>query len=73
MLDIRLLRDQPEEVKARVKTRGGDYPGLVDEVLAFDQTRRQAETKRQELQQERNQTSKEIGKLRKDGQDTSEI
>ena len=42
MLDIRLLRDQPEEVKARVKTRGGDYPGLVDEVLAFDQTRRKA-------------------------------
>ena len=73
MLDIRLLRDQPEEVKARVKTRGGDYPGLVDEVLAFDQTRREAETKRQDLQQERNQTSKEIGKLRKDGQDTSEI
>lgn len=73
MLDIRLLRDQTEDVKARLQTRGGDYPGLVDEVLAFDQTRRQAETARQEFQQERNRVSKEIGKLRKDGKDTSDV
>lgn len=73
MLDIRLLRDHPEEVRQRLRTRGDEYPGLVEEVLAFDQTRRQCETDRQALQQERNATSKQIGRLRKEGQNTSEI
>ncbi len=73
MLDIRRLRDQPDEVKKRLQNRGEDYPPMVDAVLACDGKRRQAETRRQELQQERNTTSKEIGKRRKEGQDTSEI
>ena len=73
MLDIRLLRDQPDDVKTRVKARGDDYPGIVDEVLACDETRRRCETERQQLQQERNATSKEIGVRRKGGEDTSEI
>ncbi len=73
MLDIRLLRDQPDDVKTRVQARGDDYPGIVDEVLTYDETRRRCETERQQLQQERNATSKEIGKRRKAGEDTSEI
>ncbi|MGY8686824.1 MAG: serine--tRNA ligase [Verrucomicrobiales bacterium] len=73
MLDIRLLREQPDEVKTRLLTRDSDSHALVDKVLACDQVRRQCETERQQLQQERNTVSKEIGKLRKNGQDTSEI
>lgn len=73
MLDIRLLREDAEGVKARLKTRGGDAWARVDEVLACDETRRAGETERQALQAERNTVSKEIGVRKKAGEDTSEV
>jgi seryl-tRNA synthetase len=73
MLDIRLLREDAEGVKARLKTRGGDAWERVDEVLACDETRRAGETERQALQAERNTVSKEIGVRKKAGEDTSEV
>ncbi|MCP5539061.1 MAG: serine--tRNA ligase [Akkermansiaceae bacterium] len=73
MLDIRLLREDADSVKERLKPRGGEAWSLVDEVLACDEKRRTGETERQRLQGERNRTSKEIGIAKKGGQDTSEI
>ena len=73
MLDIRLLRDDPERVKAAVKSRGGDAYQLVDEVLACDVERRSAETEKQSLQSERKQLSKGIGAKKKAGEDTTEL
>lgn len=73
MLDIRLLREDPESVKARVKTRGGDAWKLVDEILECDEKRRSGETEKQQLQAERNRVSKLIGALKKEGKDSSEI
>ena len=51
MLDIRLLRDEPEAVKQRLRARGAEYPAIVDQVLACDTERRRFETERQQLQQ----------------------
>ncbi len=73
MLDIRLLRDNPDQVKQRLVGRSGDFASLVDEVLAIDAQRRGAETERQKLQSDRNRISKEIGIAKKNGQDTSAI
>lgn len=73
MLDIRLLREDAEGIKARLKTRGGDAWQFVDEVLECDELRRTGETEKQSLQSERNTTSKEIGRLKQAGEDTSEI
>lgn len=73
MLDIRLLREDPEAVKARVKTRGGDAWELIDEILVCDENRRSGETEKQQLQADRNRISKEIGALKRDGKDSSEI
>ena len=70
MLDIRVIRENPEEVKARLKPRSGDAWKLVDDVLACDEARRNAETEKQALQSERNATSKQIGMLKKKGEDT---
>ena len=36
MLDIRLIREQPDFVKSRLATRGGDDQFKVEEVLAVD-------------------------------------
>lgn len=73
MLDIRLIRDNPDLVKERLATRSGDYASVVDEVLSIDTARRTAETERQKLQGDRNRISKEIGMAKKNGQDTSAI
>ena len=73
MLDIRLIRDNPEQVKQRLANRSGDFASLVDEVQSIDTQRRAAETERQKLQSDRNRISKEIGIAKKNGQDTSAI
>lgn len=71
MLDIRLIRDNPDLVKSRLAARSPEWAPVVDELLAIDTSRRAAETERQHLQAERNRLSKEIGIGRKNGQDTS--
>ncbi len=73
MLDIRLIRDNADQVKQRLAGRSGDFASLVDEVLEIDTQRRAAETERQKLQSDRNRISKEIGIAKKNGQDTSAI
>lgn len=67
MLDIRVIRENPEYVKERVRLRGGDHWMLVDKVLECDERRRSAETEKQALSQERNSSSKLIGQMMKEG------
>jgi len=64
MLDIRLIRENPDAVKARLALRGGGHAEFVDRVLAADAERRANETRWQHLQSERKRLSKEIGALR---------
>jgi seryl-tRNA synthetase len=71
MLDIRLIREQPDAVKERIATRGDGSVEQLDAVLRCDVQRRQAETRLQHLQAERNRKSKEIGSLRALGEDTA--
>lgn len=67
MLDIRVIRENPQIVKDRVKLRGGEHWMLVDRVLECDEKRRKIETEKQALSQERNKSSKSIGALIKEG------
>lgn len=73
MLDIRQLREDVDAVKARIKNRGGDAWSLIDEILEYDEKRRAGETEKQQLQGDRNRISKEIGMLKREGRDSSEI
>jgi seryl-tRNA synthetase len=73
MLDIRLIRDQPDLVKQRIALRGDRSVEQVDAVLRCDVQRRQAETRLQHLQADRNRMSKEIGSLRGLGEDTAAL
>ncbi len=63
MLDIRLIREQPDFVKEGLRKVGAD-PGLVDQVLGFDARRRSLETDASSLRAQRNAGSKEIGRLK---------
>ncbi len=73
MLDIRLIRDQPDFVKSRVATRGGDDAAKVDQVLEVDGARRKGETALQQLNAERKSLSKKIGALRGRNEPTADI
>lgn len=68
MLDIKLVRSNPELVKENIKKKFQDEKlVLVDEVLALDEQFRASKAKGDELRQQRNAVSKEIGKLMKEG------
>ncbi len=72
MLDIRIVREQPDFVKSRLALRGGDE-AKIDELLRVDAERRKAETALQALNAERKKLSKEIGGMRSRGQDSLEL
>lgn len=73
MLDIRLIREQPEFVKERLATRGCDDAAKIDEVLRVDAERRKAETSLQQLNADRKRISKEIGGKRSRGETSEEL
>ena len=73
MLDIRLIREQPDFVKSRLATRGGDDAAKIDEVLRVDAERRKAETELQKLNGDRKRLSKEIGGKRSRGEPAQEL
>src|SRR5213076_3322600 len=73
MLDIRLIREQPDFVKSRLATRGGDEAAKIDDVLRVDAERRKAETALQQCNADRKRLSKEIGGKRAKGEATEEI
>src|ERR1700730_15129674 len=73
MLDIRLIREQPDFVKGRLATRGGDDVAKIDEVLRVDAERRKAETALQQLNADRKRLSKEIGGKRSRGESSEEL
>jgi seryl-tRNA synthetase len=63
MLDIKLLREQTDFVKAQL-ARAGVEPGAIDAVLAFDEQRRLLLKEVETLKATRNAVSKEIGKMK---------
>ena len=73
MLDIRLIREQPDFVKSRLATRGGDDQLKVDEVLAVDAERRKLETALQQCNADRKRLSKEIGGARSRGETSAAL
>jgi seryl-tRNA synthetase len=61
MLDLNLIREQPDLVRTALKNRQMD-PAPVDELLTLDEKRRSLLTQVETLKAERNAVSKEIGK-----------
>ena len=72
MLDIRLIREQPEFVKDRLATRGGSA-AIIDEVLEIDSRRRRVETELQACNGRRNRLSKDIGQKRARGETAADL
>jgi seryl-tRNA synthetase len=69
MLDKNNVRENLDAIRARLATRGGDYP--LDELVAAEAERKAAMLRTEELRRRRNEASEIIGKLKREGGDTS--
>ncbi|MGM0214069.1 serine--tRNA ligase [Enterococcus sp. AZ109] len=70
MLDIKRIRQNVEEVKIKMSTRGIE-PAVIDSFLDLDEKRRELLVKVEELKQHRNAVSTEIAEMKRDGTDAS--
>ena len=73
MIDIKLIRDNPDEVKARIKKREMDLDSIVDEIRTVDAAKREQLGKVEAMKAEQNAASKQIPQIKKAGGDASEI
>ncbi|PWJ55703.1 seryl-tRNA synthetase [Quadrisphaera granulorum] len=69
MIDVRLLRDDPEAVRASQRARGADE-GVVDAVLAADTARRSAMTTSEGLRAEQKALGKQVAQAKGDEKTT---
>jgi len=68
MIDIKLIRENPELVKENMKKKFQDHKlGLVDEVLELDKKNREAKLHGDELRSNRKTLSNQIGLLMREG------
>lgn len=72
MLDIKLIRQEPETVKAALKRRKVE-DDIVDEIRALDEQRRNILYEVEQLKNKQNTVSKQIPQYKKEGKDTTEI
>lgn len=71
MLDIKLIRENPDKVNELLKRRNPDLN--INEIIKIDQERRKIQNQADNLRKERNDISNQIGQMRKNGIDTNEI
>ena len=70
MIDIRMIRENPEDVKDALRSLQAEAP--IDEIIVLDETRRRILQELEDLRHERNVTSKEIGRM-KDAAESEEL
>ena len=72
MIDIRYLRSEPDTVRELMARRNKpELIGLLDEALGFDGRMREITAERDAIRQQVNELSKQVGTLRRNGDDTA--
>jgi seryl-tRNA synthetase len=61
MLDIKLMRDNPDLIRQALEKRGESAP--LDQILSLDERRRQLLHEMETLRAERNEVSKQLSKM----------
>ncbi len=69
MIDIKLLRENPEYVKTCIKKREMDLDSTVDDILDTDKKRREIIGELEQKKAKQNSVSKKIPQLKKSGED----
>lgn len=71
MIDLKLLKDNPDIVRQAIKDR---HEGVkLDKIIDLDKQRRAGITKIQELKQQQNTLSEKVGKLKREGKDSQDM
>ena len=73
MLDIRLIRENPDKVKAGLLAKEADCGKEIDRILELDALRRDAIFATENLKAEQNKVTKQIPELKKKGADTAPV
>lgn len=71
MLDIKLIRENPEKVNELLKRRNPELS--IDEVLKIDEQRRNVQKQADDLRAKRKTESQKIGEMKKKGENTDAI
>jgi seryl-tRNA synthetase len=71
LLDIKWIRENPDEARRMLQNRGYEYP--LDELLDLDSLRRQKLIEVEGLKAKRNEGSKEVAKLKSKGEDPYDL
>ena len=73
MLDIKYIRENPEEVIARLLIKGKDARADIEAILALDVERRTLITETETIKAEQNKMNKLIPQYKKEGKDVAPI
>ena len=73
MLDIRRIKENPEEVKRLLRAKEVDCDAAIDRILELDLQRRELIASTEAKKAEQNKVSKQIPVLKKQGQDVAPI
>ncbi|HBS91324.1 MAG TPA: serine--tRNA ligase, partial [Erysipelotrichaceae bacterium] len=72
MLDIKLIRENTQEIIRRLETRGGDFQ-FINDIVDLDEQRRSILSDVESKKNFRNDASKQIGVLKREGKDTTDL
>ncbi len=72
MLDMKLIRENPNQIVELLSRRGGDF-SYVYEMVEKDKRRREIISQVEKIKALRNETSKQIGLLKREKKDASEV
>ena len=73
MLDIKLIREDSEGVKARLLKKEADCGDAIDRILELDKKRRELIMRTEADKAEQNKVSRQIPQMKKAGEDTTEV
>jgi len=73
MIDIRLIRDDPEAIINSLLKKGKDCKAEINRIIDLDSKRRELISESESDKAEQNKASKQIPQIKKDGGETAEI
>ncbi len=73
MLDLKVIRENPDRVKKAMQNRQKPMDETIDEILKIDELRRKIASESDSKKAEQNKASKLIPQYKKDGKDTTEL
>jgi seryl-tRNA synthetase len=69
VIDIRLLRESPDQVRTAIGRRGGQHLPLLEQILGLDRKRRDVLQRAEKLKSERNTASEEVARRKRAKED----